>query len=155
VPRPGRFVGAAENVLGLVHVLSSLIGRAFYSEIAVRHRISLPEWRVLVTLANRPGATAAEIVERWAMQPMMASRAIRQLKRRGWVERKVNTADRRSYALWLTDRGRAALRRAGPHAGQRYDELIGTLSARERAALQRALVKLTQRAKRLADRSGH
>jgi len=150
VPRRARPVGAAENVLGLVHVLSSLIGRAFHGEISVRHRISLPEWRVLVTLANRPGATGAEIVERWAMQPMTASRAIRQLRRRGWIERRVNAADRRSFALWLTERGRAALRRAGPHAGRRYDELVGTLSARELAALQRALLKLTQRAKQLA-----
>ena len=149
-----RDLQPAENVLGLVHVLSSLIGRAFHGEIAVRHRISLPEWRVLVTLANRPGATGAEIVARWAMQPMMASRAIRQLKRRGWIERKVNAADRRSYALWLTDRGRAALRRAGPHAGRRYEQLIGTLSARELAALQRALLKLVQRAKLLAEGRG-
>jgi DNA-binding MarR family transcriptional regulator len=147
--KPGP-VGAAENLLGLVHVLSSLIGRAFYGEIAVRHRISLPEWRVLITLANRPGTSGAEIVERWAMQPMMASRAIRQLKRRGWIERKVKVQDRRSYALWLTERGRAALRRAGPHAGRRYQQLVGTLSGRELAALQRALLKLTLRAKQLA-----
>src|SRR5690349_7626177 len=135
-------MAAAENILGQVHVLSSLISRAFHGEVAVRHRISLPEWRVLVTLANHPGSTGAQIVERWAMQPMTASRAVRQLKRRGWIERKVLSADRRSFALWLTERGRAALRRAGPHASRRYESLVGTLSARELAALQRSLQKL-------------
>jgi DNA-binding MarR family transcriptional regulator len=105
---------AADHVLGLVHVLSSLIGRAFHARSRAAHHISIPEWRVLVTLANHPGSTAAEIVERWAMQPMMASRAIRQLKRRCWIERKVRHDDRRSYALWLTDKGRGARRRTGP-----------------------------------------
>ena len=140
----------ADNVLGLVHVLSSLIGRAFHGQVALRHRISLPEWRVLVTLANHPGSTAAEIVERWAMQPMMASRAIRQLKRRGWVERKVRRDDRRSYALGLSDKGRQAYRRVRPHANQRYHDIVGSLAPRELAALERSLLRLTQRTRRLA-----
>ena len=144
----------ADNVLGLVHVLSSLIGRAFHGQVALRHRISLPEWRVLVTLANHPGSTAAEIVERWAMQPMMASRAIRQLKRRGWVERKVRRDDRRSYALWLSDRGRQAYRRERPDANQRYHEIVGTLAPGELAMLESALRRLTQRTRRLAERRG-
>ena len=144
----------ADNVLGLVHVLSSLIGRAFHGQVALRHRISLPEWRVLVTLANHPGSTAAEIVERWAMQPMMASRAIRQLKRRGWVERKVRRDDRRSYALWLSDRGRQAYRRVRPDANQRYHEIVGTLAPGELALLESALRRLTQRTRRLAEGRG-
>ena len=137
-------------MLGLVHVLSSLIGRAFHAEVALRHHISIPEWRVLVTLANLPGSTAAEIVERWAMQPMMASRAIRQLKRRGWIERKVRHDDRRSYALWLTDKGRGARRRTGPDANRRYREIVGSLSPRELATLERLLRRLVQRTRRLA-----
>jgi DNA-binding MarR family transcriptional regulator len=149
--KKGQRSGPADNVLGLVHILSSLIGRAFHGEVALRHRLSLPEWRVLVTLAIHPGSTAAAIVERWAMQPMMASRAIRQLKRRGWIERKVRSDDRRSYALWLTEKGRLAHRRVGPHANERYHEIVGCLSRRELAALQRMLLRLTQRTKRLAE----
>ena len=149
-----RKAARADNVLALVHVLSSLIGRAFHGEVALRHRISLPEWRVLVTLANHPGSTAAEIVERWAMQPMMASRAIRQLKRRGWVERKVRRDDRRSYALWLSDKGRQAYRRVRPAANQRYHEIVDSLEPRELEALERALERLTQRTRRLAQGRG-
>jgi len=144
----------ADNVLGLVHVLSSLIGRAFHGQVALRHRISLPEWRVLVTLANHPGSTAVEIVERWAMQPMMASRAIRQLKRRGWIERKVRRDDRRSYALWLSEKGRQAYRRVRPSANQRYHQIVGSLAPRELALLERALHRLTQRTRRLAEDLG-
>ena len=143
-----------DNVLSLVHVLSSLIGRAFYGEVALRHRLSLPEWRVLMTLAAHPGSTAADIVERWAMQPMMASRAIALLKRRGWVQRKRRSADRRSFALWLTDRGRVAHRRVVPDAQTRYREIMSCLTPRERAALERMLSRLAHRTRRLAEGSG-
>ena len=142
---------AADHVLGLVHVLSSLIGRAFHGEVALRHHISVSQWRVLVTLANHPGSTAAEIVERWAMQPMMASRAIGQLKRRGWIERKVRHDDRRSYALWLTDKGRAARRRTAPDANRRYRQIVGALTARELASLERLLRRLVQRTRHFAE----
>lgn len=143
-----------ENLLSLVHVLSSLIGRAFHGEIALRHRLSLPEWRVLITLAAQPGSTAADIVERWAMQPMMASRAIAQLKRRGWVQRRRRRDDRRSYALWLTEKGRVAHRRVGPDADARYRQIVSCLSQPERQAFERMLLRLSQRARHLAEEPG-
>ena len=89
------------------------------------------------------------------MQPMMASRAIRQLKRRGWIERKVRRDDRRSYALWLTEKGSVAHRRVAPDANRRYHEIVGCLSRRELAGLEDALTRLTQRTRRLAEGAGH
>ncbi|HUQ76925.1 MAG TPA: MarR family winged helix-turn-helix transcriptional regulator [Burkholderiales bacterium] len=142
----------AENVLALVHVLSNLIGRAFHGQIVRRHRVALPEWRVLVTLANHPGSTAAHIVERWAMQPMMTSRAIRSLKRRRWIERRVRHDDRRSYALWLTPKGRLAYRRVEPHASMRYRDIVSCLSRKELAAIDRGLVRLVAQTRRLVRR---
>ena len=135
-------------MLALVHVLSSLIGRAFQGEIAPRHGLSLPEWRVMITLANHPGATAVEVVERWAMQPMMASRAIRQLERRGWVARTLRRDDRRSYTLSLTRKGEKAYRGVGPGASSRYREIVACLDPRELASLDRALQRLIAHTKR-------
>jgi DNA-binding MarR family transcriptional regulator len=140
----------ADNVLALVHVLSSLIGRAFHGRIAPAHGLSLAEWRVMITLANHPGASGADIVERWAMQPMMASRAVRALERRGWVARRRRADDRRSYALSLTAAGRRAHGRVGPDANARYRELLACLPAADVARLDRALQRLIAQARRLA-----
>jgi DNA-binding MarR family transcriptional regulator len=139
----------ADNVLALVHVLSSLIGRAFQGEITPRHGLSLPEWRVMITLANHPGSSAAEVVERWAMRPMMASRAIRQLERRGWVARKLRADDKRSYTVSLTQKGQAAYRGVGGGASRRYREVVACLSRRELAALDGALQRLIAHTRRL------
>ena len=139
----------ADNVLALVHVLSSLIGRAFQGEITPRHGLSLAEWRVMITLAHHPRASAADIIERWAMQPMMASRAVRQPERRGWVRRQQREDDRRSYTLRLTKRGETAYRGVGGGAERRYREIVACLSRRELAELDRALQRLISHTRRL------
>jgi DNA-binding MarR family transcriptional regulator len=107
----------------------------------------------MITLANHPGASAVDIVERWAMQPMMASRAIRQLQRRGWIARRRRDDDRRSFTLSLTARGRAAYRRIGPRANDRYREILACLTRRELDALDRGLLRLIERTRRLAQGS--
>ena len=75
-----------DNILALVHVFSNLIGQAFYGSLEVRHHLSVHQWRILLTLAHHPGATAVDIIARWALQPMSVSRAIRELAAM-WLDR--------------------------------------------------------------------
>ena len=53
----------SDNVLASVHVLSNRITRAFESRIEARYRISVAEWRVLLSLFGTSGLTAKEIHE--------------------------------------------------------------------------------------------
>ncbi len=146
---PRGITRPAENVLALIHVLSSLIGRAFYGKVEIQHGLSIIEWRVMITLLKHPGLTAIEIINRWALQTMAASRAIRKLKRRGWIERQRKPADRRSYSLYLTEKGRQAYETVAPHANARYRDIIGCLTKAELAYLDRGLLKLIAHIKRL------
>ncbi|HEX7007513.1 MAG TPA: MarR family winged helix-turn-helix transcriptional regulator [Alphaproteobacteria bacterium] len=139
------------NILAAVHVLSSWISRAFDARLAREFDVSPPEWRVLLTLAQRPGASANEITEAWAMEKMAVSRAVRRLERMGRICRRVDGADRRRYALDLTPAGRSLYRRILPVANARYREITGVLSHAERATLRRALAKLNRHIPSLAD----
>lgn len=141
----------ADNLLALVHVLSSLINRAFYAKLHARHGISTASWRILLTLLNHPGATAVEINDRWAMEKMAVSRAIRQLERRSWIRRVVQTHDRRSYSLYVTAKGRAICRAVLPDANARYREIVSCMDAKELAALDLSLVKLIVHTAHLID----
>ena len=58
---------APENTLALIHVLSLQIGRAFHARIAAEFDVTIPEWRILMSLNQRTGAMANEIAEEWAM----------------------------------------------------------------------------------------
>lgn len=141
----------ADNVLAAVHVLSNRIGRAFYGRIEARHGLSLAEWRVILTLHLHPDATAAEITERWAIDKMAVSRAIRRLERLGHLRRKRDAGDRRSLRLALTASGRRLYARVVPGANARYREIVACLDRSERATLRRALAKLLAHTATLGD----
>jgi DNA-binding MarR family transcriptional regulator len=142
----------ADNILALVHVFSNLIGQAFYGPIQARHHLSVQHWRILLTLAHHNGATAVEIIARWALQPMSVSRAIRELEQRGLIIRRIGPNDRRSQNLFLTRKGRRVYDTVVPDANARYHDIVDCLAPAERARLARTLVALIASAKRLLPR---
>lgn len=140
-----------DNVLACIHVVSNLIDRAFYSEVESKWGITLPEWRVVLTLADRPGASAMEITDLWGMEKMAVSRAARRLERDGFVVRTIDRRDRRRYTLALTAAGRALYRKIEPDATARYREILGALSRTERATTLRSLRKMIEQIGRLPE----
>lgn len=140
--------GAAEalaprgNVLAGIHVVSNLIGRAFFPEIASKWDLSLAEWRIVLTLAHRPGATAAEITSLWGMEKMAVSRAARRLEKMGRVARRNDPDDGRRFTLSLTKAGRTLFEKIEPAATARYRQIVAVLDRAEREALHNALTKL-------------
>jgi DNA-binding MarR family transcriptional regulator len=141
---------ATDNILALVHVLSNLIGRAFYAPLEARHHLSTHQWRILLTLAQNPGATAVNIIDRWALQPMSVSRGIRELEQRGLISRRIEINDRRSQQLFLTRKGQRIYTTVVPDANARYHEIVDCLPSADRARLARVLVMLIANTKRLA-----
>ena len=147
---PAQPDNPGDNILALVHVFSNLIGRAFYGPLEKRHHLSIQQWRILLTLAQRPGATAVDIIVRWALQPMSVSRGVRELEQRGLIERRTGSGDRRSQELFLTRKGQRTYDRVVPAANARYHEIVDCLPPTARAQLARALVTLIANTKRLA-----
>lgn len=141
----------ADDLLSDVHVLANLIGRAFSDQLDENFGVSVPEWRVVLTLARHPGLTAAEITSRWAMDKMAISRAIQRLESDGHISRDRNPSDRRSYKLSLTDSGEALHRKILPAANERYREFISCLTREELANLRGSLEKLIAHAGNMRD----
>jgi DNA-binding MarR family transcriptional regulator len=138
-PRPD------DNILVLVHMLSNRISQAFFPELQSTLNLSVAEWRIILTLANRPNATAMEITARWAMEKMTVSRAIRRLEELGWVQRHVKPDDRRSYDLTLTTEGLKIYDQVLPVANNRYHEIVGELDKNQLLQFQETLIKLIGR----------
>jgi DNA-binding MarR family transcriptional regulator len=133
----------AGNVLSAIHVVSNRISRAFYADIEARHGITLPEWRVMMTLTRHPGMAAMAVAALWGMDKMAISRAVRRLERAGLVRRTPAAADRRRWVLELTPEGRRRFRAIEPGATARYRAFLKALAPREIAQLRRLLQKLT------------
>ena len=144
-------VDAPDNLLALIHVLSHQIGRAFHARIAAEFDVTIAEWRVMLSLSQRPGATAGEIAETWAMEKMAVSRAVRRLARMRRITRRVKPEDRRSFSLAMTEEGMRVFERVVPAANARYREITSAATRAELAQLSRTLTKLVDQARDLAD----
>jgi DNA-binding MarR family transcriptional regulator len=100
------------------------------------------QFGMLSRLAANEGMSQQAIGELMGLNPTRMVFLVDELERLGFVERRRNPADRRSYALYLTSQGREMLRR-GQAAGQQHEAGIGfSLSSAEREQLASLLRRL-------------
>jgi DNA-binding MarR family transcriptional regulator len=97
---------------------------------------------VLRVVASRPGISQQELSSLLGMLPSRLVPFLDELEEQGLVERRDNPADRRLYALHLTDKGSrtgAAIRRI---AREHDDEVCASLDAGRRAHLHALLCQI-------------
>jgi len=110
----------------------------------VRFGLGIPEWRVLVTVAERDACTAQHIVASTRMHKTRVSRAVAALEQRALLEREPNADDARELRLRLTRSGRRIYEVLVPLALERERELLATLDAARRQAFRGALAALEE-----------
>jgi DNA-binding MarR family transcriptional regulator len=135
-----------------LNVCASLVSHALSRIYAERYKIGVPEWRVLVTLGQFGAMTAKAIGTHGHMHKTKVSRAVALLEARKLIARRANRADLREAFLSLTATGREAYRELAPIALEFARVLLETVDAADRAALDRASIKLTERSAKLAPR---
>jgi DNA-binding MarR family transcriptional regulator len=128
-----------------LNVCANLVSQALSRIYADRHKIGVPEWRVLVALGEFDMMTAKAIGRHSHMHKTKVSRAVALLERRKLVTRRANRADLREAFLSLTPAGREMYNDLAPMALDFAHQLIEAVDAADRAALDRALRKLTER----------
>ncbi|MHA3022713.1 MarR family winged helix-turn-helix transcriptional regulator [Mycobacterium sp. BMJ-28] len=98
---------------------------------------------VLLTLAGTDGLSQRELAARLGLHRNVMVSLIDALESEGLVERRTHPADRRAFAVSLTDRARAVLPALDRVVGELEDEVSAPLSVDERAILLRALQRLS------------
>jgi len=133
-----------------LNVCASLVSQALSRIYAERHKIGVPEWRVLVTLGEFGNMTAKAIGLHSHMHKTKVSRAVAMLERRKLVTRRINRADLREAFLSLTPAGREIYNELAPMALDFARQLMETVDGGDRAALDRILKRLMERSTQLA-----
>jgi DNA-binding MarR family transcriptional regulator len=100
------------------------------------------EFALLNQIALAEGSSQKELGGRMRLDPSGLVATIDELQRRGLVERKPHSDDRRRYALHLTEQGRAKLREGRALAGETADLLLAPLSEEEVRQLHDLLARL-------------
>ncbi len=110
------------------------------------YAIGVPEGRVLVTLGQYGTMTGKAIGAHSHMHKTKVSRAVAHLARRKLLARKANREDRREAFLSLTPAGLAIYQDLVPVASSFAERLLEAIDPADRAAFDRALARLTERA---------
>lgn len=113
-----------------------------YDWIEERYELMRPEYVVLYSLGLRDGIAAKDVVASSGFPKNTISRAVQKLLALGIIRRTASRADRRSYVLTVTARGRRILDETLPPMLAHEQAMLAGLSAAEQRRLGQLLAKL-------------
>ena len=99
-------------------------------------------WGVLSTLVESGPLTQIELASATSTDRTAMTYLLDELGERGLLERRANPADRRSYLIHLTARGKKTQNDVARQLAQQADFLLQPLSAAERSQLIDALTRI-------------
>ncbi|HWW81654.1 MAG TPA: MarR family transcriptional regulator [Steroidobacteraceae bacterium] len=101
--------------------------------------LAVAEWRVVAQLGVLHNGSVREMARQACVDPAEVSRSVASLEKRGFVERHVNTRDRRSPRFSLTPAGKTHLAGFRPHWRRFQKALAAKLTPAERDLTEHAL----------------
>jgi DNA-binding MarR family transcriptional regulator len=125
-------------------VLSNRISRAIADSYEQQFDLTLPEWRVMAVLGEKPGLSAGQVAQHTAMDKVAVSRAVSRLLDAGRINRSFDVDDRRRSILSLSQEGEAIYRRIVPLARRYENTLLEGLNTEEKRQLDAVLEKLAR-----------
>jgi len=93
-----------QDVNRLYHILFFIYGSCVYLSDKLKNMTPV-DLTLINEVAKNPDPVVKEIKERLDIPPSTLSSAINRLEERGLIKRLINTKDRRSFRLELTDKG--------------------------------------------------
>ena len=132
-------------------VVANRVSAAIARIIEHEFGLQIPEWRMMVTLANHAPCSGQEVAERTAMDPARVSRAQQRLIDLGLATGVTDPRDRRRVMLDLTVRGHEIVERMVPEALATEQRLMSTLAPAERMALEAIMAKLFRQTSEIAE----
>ncbi|NRD74001.1 MarR family transcriptional regulator [Shewanella sp. VB17] len=107
--------------------------------------LTIPQWRILVNLAQYPlseAKTAKELTVLASMDKSTVSRAVNIMLDKGLLAKQLDPTDKRASRLSVTDKGNQLYHRIAPQALKWQADLLAVLSVGEHQALLGILDKL-------------
>jgi DNA-binding MarR family transcriptional regulator len=136
--------------VGTVYILkrAELAVRSCVEVALAEFSLTPTQFLTLTRLRDAEELSSAALAREIGVRPQSILEVIGPLERRGLIEREASPAHRRTLHIQLTASGRKVLQQALRVASKLEAELLSALSAREIAVLQKALVKLWERAEK-------
>ena len=130
-------------------LLSNAISGAIAAVYGDKFAISMPEWRIMMILAEYPDISADEVCRRTKIEKSVVSRAVARLLKRHLVNRDVDEKDRRRSILRLSETGMSVYDEVMPIARDYEAKLLSDLSAGELETFNNMIDRLMEKAARI------
>ena len=130
-------------------LLSNAISGAIAAVYGDKFAISMPEWRIMMILAEYPDISADEVCRRTKIEKSVVSRAVARLLKRHLISRDVDERDRRRSILRLSETGLSVYDEVMPIARDYEAKLLSDLSAEELEAFNDMIDRLMEKAARI------
>ncbi|MCZ4102462.1 MULTISPECIES: MarR family winged helix-turn-helix transcriptional regulator [Streptomyces] len=143
-------VGATDDVDAVTRAVLTasrvLVAVSARSLAAVEDRVTLPQFRLLVTLSTHGTAKLVEVAEWLGVNPSTAMRMVDRLIAVGFADRQINPRNRRETMLALTERGRRIVEEVTTHRRAEIATIVERVAPAQRAVLVDALTAFAEAA---------
>ena len=130
-------------------LLSNAVSGAIAGVYGDKFAISMPEWRIMMILAEYPDVSADEVCRRTKIEKSVVSRAVARLLTRHLINRDVDEKDRRRSILRLSETGLSVYDEVMPIARDYEAKLLSELSAGELETFNDMIDRLMEKAARI------
>lgn len=137
----------AYRMVNLARLLSDSLSQVYLQ----KFQLTIPEWRVLATLAEHQSLNAKQISAMTFMDKTKVSRAVSQMSDAGYLQKMRDKQDQRAVHLSLSQHGYDLYYRIVPHILDWETQLLDNISAPEYRDLLATLDKLEQGIKKMPD----
>ncbi len=131
-------------------LLSNAVSGAIAAVYGDKFAISMPEWRIMMILAEYPDVSADEVCRRTKIEKSVVSRAVARLLKRHFINREIDEDDRRRSILRLSETGLSVYDEVMPIARDYEAKLLSGLTAEEMETFNAMIDKLLEKASRIA-----
>ena len=129
-------------------LLSNAVSGAIAGVYVDKFAISMPEWRIMMILAEYPGISADEACRRTKIEKSVVSRAVARLLNRHFINRDMDENDRRRSILRLSETGLSVYDEVMPIARDYEAKLLADVTAEELENFNAMIDKLMEKANR-------
>ena len=130
-------------------LLSNAVSGAIAAVYGDKFAISMPEWRIMMILAEYPNVSADEVCRRTKIEKSVVSRAVARLLKRHFINREIDEDDRRRSILRLSETGLSVYDEVMPIARDYEAKLLSGLTAEEMETFNTMIDKLLEKASRI------
>ena len=142
-PKPLKLENFLPYRLSLLsNTISSNIAALYYD----KFRLGMAEWRIMAILAEYPDISADEVCQKTQIEKSVVSRAVGRLLDRHFLERSIDSVDKRRSRLNLSASGLSVYAEVMPVARSFERKLLAALDTDEQKALKQLLDKLMTKA---------